>query len=130
MKHSADGGKTFTVRICPLGHHNPPDFPRCRVCGGVLDAPIQVAFPKLGWVRSTDQQTVELTGDLVVGRAPDTHGREGVFSLTTPPSRPNLYRGVGSYRGGFGFGQRHPLVSDDGPDGGLTAAQAVQHSTR
>ncbi|NMW88820.1 FHA domain-containing protein [Mobiluncus curtisii] len=85
MKHCADGGTPFTVRICPLDHHNPPDFPRCRVCGGVLDAPMQVASPKLGWVRSTDQQTVELTGELVVGRAPETHGREGVFSLTTPP---------------------------------------------
>ncbi|EFU80770.1 hypothetical protein HMPREF0388_0489 [Mobiluncus curtisii ATCC 51333] len=46
---------------------------------------MQVASPKLGWVRSTDQQTIELTGELVVGRAPETHGREGVFSLTTPP---------------------------------------------
>lgn len=85
MKHLADSGQLYEVRICQLGHHNPPSFPRCRVCGGDLDVPVQVPAPKLGWVRTSDNQTVELGGDLVVGRAPETGGNEGVFSLTTPP---------------------------------------------
>ena len=27
----------FEVRICPQGHHNPPDFPACRVCQAELE---------------------------------------------------------------------------------------------
>lgn len=87
MKHVETGDTPrFEVRICELGHHNPPDFPRCRVCGGPLDEPVLVPNPKLGWVRSSDGQTRPLEGDIVVGRAPETGRVAGVTALETPPA--------------------------------------------
>lgn len=86
MKHVETGDTPrFEVRICELGHHNPPDFPRCRVCGGVLDETVSVASLRLGWVRATDGQMRPLEGDIVVGRAPETGGVWGVSALETPP---------------------------------------------
>lgn len=86
MKHLETGGAPrFEVRICELGHHNSPDFPRCRVCGGTLDEPMQVASLRLGWVRASDGQMRPLEGDIVVGRAPETGGVWGVTALETPP---------------------------------------------
>lgn len=86
MKHVEIGDASrFEVQICELGHHNPPDFPRCRVCGGTLGAPMLVAVPQLGWVRAADGQMRPLQGDIVVGRAPETGGIPGVTALETPP---------------------------------------------
>lgn len=93
MKHLETGDATlYEVRICEIGHHNPPDFPKCRVCGAALDETVNVANPKVGWVRSSDGQTVALEGTILVGRAPETHGIRGVNALTSPPELVEISR--------------------------------------
>lgn len=77
--------RPYRVRICELGHHNPPGFPYCRVCGGSLYQPVTVMNLHLGWVRASDGQMRPLTGDIVVGRAPEIRKMRDVTTLETPP---------------------------------------------
>lgn len=76
---------SYTVRKCQLDHHNPPDFPVCRICGGILGEPQQVPVLHVGWMRGTDGQSRPLEGDIVVGRAPESAAFPGASLLDTPP---------------------------------------------
>ncbi|MDT0200346.1 FHA domain-containing protein [Nocardioides sp. AE5] len=57
--------------VCASGHANPPQRVACRVCGADLDqAPRRVPQPSLGRVVSSTGESLELTGPVIVGRAP------------------------------------------------------------
>ncbi|QIX25407.1 FHA domain-containing protein [Nocardioides sp. JQ2195] len=56
---------------CPAGHANPPQRPTCRVCAATLSAaPVRVPRPVMGRVIATSGESLDLTGPVVVGRAP------------------------------------------------------------
>lgn len=57
--------------VCDSGHANPPQRPQCRTCGLALtNLPVRVSHPSLGWVVPTRGEALELTGPVIIGRAP------------------------------------------------------------
>lgn len=64
------------ARSCPTGHANPPTLTACRICESAIgnDVPMsEVPRPSLGRLVLDDGTSVELTSNLVLGRAPDEY---------------------------------------------------------
>lgn len=65
-----DGSGITGVR-CSSGHGNPPQRPRCRVCGEELTGvPTRIERPVLGRMITSTGDTVDLGGPVIIGRAP------------------------------------------------------------
>lgn len=76
----ADPGKGPVVlaRVCAQRHANPPTRSQCAACGAALlpDA-IQVARPRLGRMRVSTGELVDLDQSLIVGRQPSVSRVQG-----------------------------------------------------
>ena len=78
----ADGkepdGPMVLARVCGHGHANPPTRAQCSACGAALlpDA-VQVARPRLGRVRMSTGELLDLDQSLVIGRQPSVSRVQG-----------------------------------------------------
>ncbi|MDQ0801894.1 FHA domain-containing protein [Arthrobacter sp. SLBN-112] len=72
------GGPMVLARVCPQGHANPPTRALCSACGGTLlpDA-VQVARPRLGRVRLSTGDLLDLDQSMVIGRQPSVSRVQG-----------------------------------------------------
>jgi len=71
-------GPQVLARVCSQGHPNPPTRAQCAGCGAALlpDA-IQVARPRLGRMRLSTGELVDLDQSLVIGRQPSVSRVQG-----------------------------------------------------
>jgi hypothetical protein len=71
-------GPLVLALVCGSGHANPPTHAQCAVCGSPLppDA-IQVARPRLGRMRVSTGELVDLDQSLVIGRQPSVSRVQG-----------------------------------------------------
>jgi FHA domain len=71
-------GPTVLARVCSQGHANPPTRPQCAACGAALhpDA-VQVPRPRLGRVRLSTGDLLDLDQSLVIGRQPSVSRVQG-----------------------------------------------------
>ncbi|ACL39327.1 FHA domain containing protein [Pseudarthrobacter chlorophenolicus A6] len=72
------GGPLVLARVCPQGHANPPIRSACTVCGAPLpqDA-VQVGRPRLGRMRLSTGELLDLDQSLVIGRQPSVSRVQG-----------------------------------------------------
>lgn len=71
-------GPLVLARVCAQGHANPPTNAQCAACGQELPADaIQVPRPKLGVMRISTGEVVELDQSLVIGRQPSVSRVQG-----------------------------------------------------
>lgn len=75
---AANGGPQVLARVCAQGHPNPPTRTTCAACGGTLlpDA-VQVARPRLGRMRLSTGELLDLDQSLVIGRQPSVSRVQG-----------------------------------------------------
>ncbi|WP_142060304.1 FHA domain-containing protein [Pseudarthrobacter sp. B4EP4b] len=72
------GGPLVLARLCPQDHPNPPTSATCAVCGaGLLPDAVQVARPRLGRMRISTGELVDLDQSLVIGRQPSVSRVQG-----------------------------------------------------
>lgn len=66
------------ARVCAQGHPNPPTRAQCSVCGSALlpDA-VQVARPRLGRMRLSTGELLDLDESMVIGRQPSVSRVQG-----------------------------------------------------
>lgn len=83
LQGTADGsdpatGPMVLARVCPQGHANPPTHSQCAGCGMALasDA-VQVRRPRLGRVRVSTGELIDLDQSLVIGRQPSVSRVQG-----------------------------------------------------
>ncbi|MEV7637852.1 FHA domain-containing protein [Pseudarthrobacter enclensis] len=71
-------GPLVLARVCPQGHANPPIRSACTACGAPLpqDA-VQVARPRLGRMRLSTGELLDLDQSLVIGRQPSVSRVQG-----------------------------------------------------
>jgi hypothetical protein len=71
-------GPMVLARVCPHGHANPPTHSQCAGCGMALasDA-VQVRRPRLGRVRVSTGELIDLDQSLVIGRQPSVSRVQG-----------------------------------------------------
>ncbi|WP_454698024.1 FHA domain-containing protein [Arthrobacter humicola] len=71
-------GPMVLARVCPQGHANPPTHSQCAGCGMALasDA-VQVRRPRLGRVRVSTGELIDLDQSLVIGRQPSVSRVQG-----------------------------------------------------
>ncbi|WP_026926108.1 FHA domain-containing protein [Granulicoccus phenolivorans] len=77
---------------CSLGHPNPPENQRCRVCGNPTGGqPHPVPRPVLAVLRPSSGGEVEVDRPVLIGRSPAANrvGREQLPKLLTVPSPSN-----------------------------------------
>lgn len=76
---SAPGdGPRVLARVCGSGHANPPTSGQCSTCGAPLpDVAVQVPRPRLGRVRLSTGEVIELEESLVIGRQPSVSRVQG-----------------------------------------------------
>lgn len=66
------------ARVCERGHANPPTHAQCADCGSPLPADaVQVARPRLGRMRVSTGELVDLDQSLVIGRQPSVSRVQG-----------------------------------------------------
>jgi hypothetical protein len=71
-------GPLVLARLCPQEHANPPTSASCAACGaGLLPDGVQVARPRLGRMRISTGDVVELDQSLVIGRQPSVSRVQG-----------------------------------------------------
>ncbi|WP_350003732.1 FHA domain-containing protein [Pseudarthrobacter sp. WHRI 8279] len=71
-------GPTVLARVCSQGHANPPTRAQCTACGaGLLPDAVQVARPRLGRVRVSTGELLDLDQSLVIGRQPSVSRVQG-----------------------------------------------------
>ena len=74
----APAGPLVLARVCPAGHANPPTSGRCPICGSHLpDVAVQVPRPRLGQIRLSTGEVIELDESLVIGRQPSVSRVQG-----------------------------------------------------
>lgn len=74
----APAGPLVLARVCPAGHANPPTSGRCSICGSPLpDVAVQVPRPRLGRIRLSTGEVIELGESLVIGRQPSVSRVQG-----------------------------------------------------
>ncbi|MFE5835875.1 hypothetical protein [Arthrobacter sp. NPDC056493] len=67
----AGNGPRVLARVCPACHANPPTSGQCFTCGAQLpDVAIQVPRPRLGRLRLSTGELIDLDESLVIGRQP------------------------------------------------------------
>ncbi|MCT9871027.1 hypothetical protein [Paenarthrobacter aurescens] len=74
----AANGPSVLARVCSQGHANPPTYPQCSVCGTALagDAE-QVPRPRLGRMRVSTGELIDLDQSLIIGRQPSVSRVQG-----------------------------------------------------
>ncbi|MDV8149346.1 FHA domain-containing protein [Arthrobacter sp. B10-11] len=71
-------GPMVLARVCPQGHANPPTHSQCTGCGVALAADaVQVRRPRLGRVRVSTGELIDLDQSLVIGRQPSVSRVQG-----------------------------------------------------
>ncbi|MEE2521705.1 FHA domain-containing protein [Pseudarthrobacter sp. J75] len=71
-------GPLVLARVCGQGHANPPTHAQCAACGQPLPADaVQVPRPRLGVMRISTGEVVELDQSLVIGRQPSVSRVQG-----------------------------------------------------
>lgn len=71
-------GPLVLARVCERGHANPPTHAQCAVCRSPLPADaVQVARPRLGRMRVSTGEMVDLDQSLVIGRQPSVSRVQG-----------------------------------------------------
>jgi len=74
----AAAGPLVLARVCGRGHANPPTHAQCAACGSPVPADaIQVARPRLGRMRVSTGELVDLDQSLVIGRQPSVSRVQG-----------------------------------------------------
>lgn len=75
---SGSAGPMVLARVCRQGHANPPTHAQCAVCGQTLPSDaVQVSRPRLGRVRISSGELVDLDQSLVIGRQPSVSRVQG-----------------------------------------------------
>jgi FHA domain-containing protein len=71
-------GPLVLARVCGSGHANPPTSGQCSSCGSPLpDVAVQTPRPRLGLVRLSTGEVIELEESLVIGRQPSVSRVQG-----------------------------------------------------
>lgn len=71
-------GPTVLARVCSQDHANPPTRSQCATCGaGLLPDAVQVTRPRLGRVRMSTGELLDLDQSLVIGRQPSVSRVQG-----------------------------------------------------
>ncbi|MGJ3192348.1 FHA domain-containing protein [Paenarthrobacter sp. FR1] len=74
----AVNGPSVLARVCPQGHANPPTYPQCSVCGvAVSGDSIHVPRPRLGRMRVSTGELIDLDQSLIIGRQPSVSRVQG-----------------------------------------------------
>lgn len=75
---AAGNGPLVLARVCPAGHANPPTSSQCFTCGAKLpDVAVQVPRPRLGRLRLSTGELIDLDESLVIGRQPSVSRVQG-----------------------------------------------------
>ncbi|MET3367173.1 UNVERIFIED_CONTAM: hypothetical protein ABIE34_000394 [Jeotgalibacillus campisalis] len=75
---SAVNGPSVLARMCSQGHANPPTYPQCSVCGvAVSGDAIHVPRPRLGRMRLSTGELIDLDQSLIIGRQPSVSRVQG-----------------------------------------------------
>ncbi|UUL75957.1 hypothetical protein NG819_18315 [Pseudarthrobacter sp. Fe7] len=77
-RQDSAGGPLVLARVCAQGHANPPTRAQCSACGAALlpDA-VQVARPRLGRMRLSTGDLLDLDQSMVIGRQPSVSRVQG-----------------------------------------------------
>ncbi len=90
------GGEDLVLAVmCTYGHPNRPGSQRCRVCGQAVDnaAPRPVRKPVLAQLITSGGDRVDVTGSVLIGRAPSAHaGDEDPVLLPIPSPNSDISR--------------------------------------
>ena len=71
-------GPLVLARVCARGHANPPTSAQCPACGSPLpDVAVQVPRPRLGRLRLSTGELIDLDESLVIGRQPSVSRVQG-----------------------------------------------------
>ncbi|MDZ4354545.1 MAG: FHA domain-containing protein, partial [Arthrobacter sp.] len=71
-------GPMVLARVCPQGHANPSTYSQCGSCGQPLPGDgVQVRRPRLGRVRLSTGELIDLDQSLIVGRQPSVSRVQG-----------------------------------------------------
>ncbi|MFW0773617.1 hypothetical protein ACLRGI_10655 [Paenarthrobacter nitroguajacolicus] len=74
----AVNGPSVLARMCSQGHANPPTYPQCSVCGvAVSGDAVQVPRPRLGRMRLSTGELIDLDQSLIIGRQPSVSRVQG-----------------------------------------------------
>lgn len=78
IQQDAGSGPLVLARVCAQGHANPPTHAQCSSCGAALlpDA-VQVPRPRLGRMRLSTGELLELDQSMVIGRQPSVSRVQG-----------------------------------------------------
>jgi hypothetical protein len=72
------GGPLVLARVCGRGHANPPTSAQCPACGSALpNVAVQVPRPRLGRLRLSTGELIDLDESLVIGRQPSVSRVQG-----------------------------------------------------
>lgn len=71
-------GPSVLARMCSQGHANPPTYPQCSVCGvAVTGDAAHVPRPRLGRMRLSTGELIDLDQSLIIGRQPSVSRVQG-----------------------------------------------------
>ncbi|MFI2565897.1 hypothetical protein [Paenarthrobacter sp. NPDC018779] len=74
----AGNGPSVLARVCSQGHANPPTYPQCAACGVALSGDaVQVPRPRLGRMRLSTGELIDLDQSLIIGRQPSVSRVQG-----------------------------------------------------
>lgn len=75
---AAGNGPLVLARVCHGGHANPPTSGQCSTCGAQLpDVAVQMPRPRLGRLRLSTGELIDLEQSLVIGRQPSVSRVQG-----------------------------------------------------
>lgn len=76
-------GPMVLARVCPQGHANPSTYSQCGRCGQPLPGDgVQVRRPRLGRMRLSTGELIDLNQSLIVGRQPSVSRVQGAVMPT------------------------------------------------
>ncbi|HWS57724.1 MAG TPA: FHA domain-containing protein, partial [Actinotalea sp.] len=105
-------GPSVLARVCPDGHANPPQSAQCRVCGTALEVDaVRVARPRLGRVRLSTGESLDLDSPVVLGRSPRV-GRVAGPDVPRPVVVPSPTREISGTHLAIRLEEWHVLVAD------------------
>ncbi|MFJ5955632.1 hypothetical protein ACIQC5_06675 [Paenarthrobacter sp. NPDC092416] len=71
-------GPSVLARVCSQGHANPPTYSQCAACGLALSGDaVQVPRPRLGRMRLSTGELIDLDQSLIIGRQPSVSRVQG-----------------------------------------------------
>lgn len=77
-RDAGSAGPMVLARVCGQGHANPPTHAQCAACGQPLPSDaVQVSRPRLGRMRVSSGEVVDLDQSLVIGRQPSVSRVQG-----------------------------------------------------